>query len=43
LEEENIEVISRESNPATTVAELVEYLNNNFLSKTQALIAGFSR
>ena len=28
LEEENIEVISRESNPATTVAELVEYLNN---------------
>mgnify|MGYP002554918947 FL=1 len=28
LEEEHTEIISRQSNPATTVAELVEYLNS---------------
>ena len=28
LENEHIEIISRQSNPATTVAKLVEYLNS---------------
>ena len=28
LQDEHIEILSRESNPVTTVAELVEYLNS---------------